>query len=793
MDASGRHKLEMKIFEQVCDLPPEERATALGELCAEDASLRQRVEAMLAIDGTDDRRLDNVDSQTRMAQLIESVTDSTSDGDMPERIAGYRIIRKVGAGGMGVIFEAEQESPRRRVALKVLRPGLFGRDALKRFRHEAQVLGHLQHAGIAQIHEAGMAETGNGNRQPYFAMELVEGEPLDQFCRSKNLGARPKLELIARVCDAVQHAHQKGVIHRDLKPNNVLVVATEATSSVGTHDPLGQPKVLDFGIARVTDADIQTMTVQTEVGQLVGTLAYMSPEQMAGNSEDIDTRSDVYALGVMLYELLAGKRPHDFTGRSIVDAARSITETDPQPLGQLDRALRGDVETIVAKALEKDRERRYGSAAELAADIRRHLHDQPIDARPASRLYQLRKFSRRNTGLVAGVAAAILALSIGLVFSTISARRARAATLLAESESRRVKESKDDLELLSGFQGAIISGANMQQMGDSILAELDKLVDDDERKDLLRTALQDVNPASLARQVVDGNLLSPASRAATEEFADRPNIEADVRAALSKSYFNLGMHEQSLREAMTGLALRREYQGNDHPDTVRVIGEVAAILSNMERFADAESYVEEELRLLRATLPEDDKFVLRARDRMVVVLTGLGRLDEAIQASEAVVADATRVCSPDDSLLPHYRQHLARLYSRTQQFEKALALIRVLLEQNERMYGVDHERTLICRSHLAGTLARLERYDEAEPVYVKLQQQAESRYGESDPRAIGLLGSLARVRASSGKREAALATFNQLLDRQRQAFPEDHPAIVETIEAIQWLESGAPK
>ncbi|MCA9254789.1 MAG: protein kinase, partial [Phycisphaerales bacterium] len=206
MDASGRHEREMEIFEHVCDLPPEQRARTLGDLCAGDMSLRRRVEAMLALDHTDDRRLDNVDSHTRMAQLIESVTDATSDVDIPERIAGYRIIRKVGAGGMGVIFEAEQDSPRRRVALKVLRPGLFGRDALKRFQHEAQVLGHLQHAGIAQIHEAGMAVSGNGTSQPFFAMELVDGEPLDQFCNSRKLGARQRLELIARVCDAVQHA-----------------------------------------------------------------------------------------------------------------------------------------------------------------------------------------------------------------------------------------------------------------------------------------------------------------------------------------------------------------------------------------------------------------------------------------------------------------------------------------------------------------------------------------------------------------------------------------------------------
>ncbi|MCA9311916.1 MAG: tetratricopeptide repeat protein, partial [Phycisphaerales bacterium] len=516
---------------------------------------------------------------------------------------------------------------------------------------------------------------------------------------------------------------------------------------------------------------------------------YMSPEQLRGDSTGLDTRCDVHALGVILYELLAGTPPHDLSGLSAPEAIRRVQETEPSRLGARAPALRGDVETIVAKALEKDRERRYGSAAELAADIRRFLHDQPIEARPASRLYQLRKFSKRNTGLVVGVAAAILALSVGLVFTTLSARRAHNATLRAEMESQRVKESKEDLSLLSGFQGAIVSRANMQEMGSQILAELDDLLAQDTHNDALHAALQEVNPASLARRVVDRSLLDPASRAAAEEFADRPTIEADVHMALGESYFELGMHEQSLREAEVALALRREHLGDDHSETIRALGFVGTVLSDMERYAEAEPFIAEELQRLRSTLPEDDPRMLQARDRMVVVLTGQERLDEAIEAAESVVDDATRVCPPGDSDLMLYRQHLARLYGRTGQFEKALAMFQVLLADLERVFGVDDERTLICRSHVAGTLARLGRLAEAEPIYVTLQQQAETRFGASDPRALGLLGTLARVRASSGHTEAALATFRQLLERQQKLFPPDHPAIRETLDAIQRVES----
>ncbi|MBK8270867.1 MAG: serine/threonine protein kinase [Planctomycetes bacterium] len=249
-----------------------------------------------------------------------------------------------------------------RVALKVLRPGQIDRSMLKRFQHEAHVLGQLQHSGIAQIFEAGIADTPLG-KQPYLVMELIEGEPLDRAAESSDLNVRQRLELLARVCDAVQHAHQKGIIHRDLKPTNVLVTHTTASSTPTSarpssfisyaDDEIGQPKVLDFGIARVTNADMQTVTVQTEVGQLVGTLAYMSPEQVEGNSSDLDTRCDVYALGVMAYELLAGRRPLELGSLPISEAARRVREDEPPRLGSIDKRLRGDVETIFAKAAPK--------------------------------------------------------------------------------------------------------------------------------------------------------------------------------------------------------------------------------------------------------------------------------------------------------------------------------------------------------------------------------------------------------------------------------------------------------
>src|SRR5688572_2292548 len=288
------------------------------------------------------------------------------------KIGRYKIRRLIGEGGMGAVYEAEQEQPQRTVALKVIKPGLASPELLRRFAQESQALGRLQHQGIAQIYDAGTADTGYGP-QPYFAMEFIRGEGLRDYAESHHLNTRQRLEIVVKVCDAVHHAHQRGLIHRDLKPGNILV------------DETGQPKILDFGVARVTDSDAQA-TMQTDVGQLVGTLAYMSPEQVLADPLEIDIRSDVYALGVILYELLAGRLPYDIS-RRLPEVLTAIREQDPSRLSSIDRSFRGDVETIVAKALEKQKTRRYASAAELAADITRFLNDEPIVAQPPTVSY----------------------------------------------------------------------------------------------------------------------------------------------------------------------------------------------------------------------------------------------------------------------------------------------------------------------------------------------------------------------------------------------------------------------
>src|SRR5579872_6400536 len=322
MDSERWEKVS-ELFHAACEQPAEERTAFVALACQGDDDMRREVESLLSKDLSIDGPLERVAQQAGERRL-------------PQAIGRYRIRALVGEGGMGAVYEAEQENPRRTVALKVIRSALAAPELRRRFAQESQVLGRLQHPGIARIYEAGAAETELGP-QPYFAMELIRGAPLLEYARRRGLNTRQRVDLMVKVCEAADHAHQRGIIHRDLKPGNILV------------DETGQPKILDFGVARLTDSDANS-TRQTNVGEVVGTLAYMSPEQILADPQKLDARSDVYALGVLLYELLAGRLPYEVSTR-LHEAARAIREQDPAPLRQLNRGDRADLEIVISKAL----------------------------------------------------------------------------------------------------------------------------------------------------------------------------------------------------------------------------------------------------------------------------------------------------------------------------------------------------------------------------------------------------------------------------------------------------------
>lgn len=440
-----------EVFNRALDLPAADRAAFVHAECADNTAVRERVLKMLDY-GADADALcfDGIAEQVLCDAFPPTAAGDDVAPDIPDRIGEYRIIRKIAEGGMGSVYEAAQEHPQRTVALKTLRDGLRSPGLMRRFEREIRLLARLNHPRIAQVLDAGTAETPAG-RIPYFTMEFIEGRSIVDAAEAADMTTRERLMLIADVCDAVQYAHLRGVIHRDLKPANILVRTDDSSGP--------QVKVLDFGVARAIETD-DPVTHHTDVGQLIGTLPYMSPEQVTQASSELDTRTDVYSIGVVMYELLTATLPLDVGSRSLPEAIRMICQDEPRRLPGAHRSLRGEVETIVAKALEKDPARRYSSVSELAADIRRHLADEPISARPASMLYQVRKFARRNRPLVGGIIAAVLALVVGLIGTLLFAIRASerefdaidqsyranitAANALAATDPRTAREHLDD-------------------------------------------------------------------------------------------------------------------------------------------------------------------------------------------------------------------------------------------------------------------------------------------------------------------------------------------------------------
>ncbi len=435
--STGIRERAEAIFLLVAALPRERWDEDLAGRCAGDAALEREVRSLLECHDGAEGFLDA--AELGHARPAPPPDEELSAGT---RIGEYVIQRLLGKGGMGNVYVAEQDRPRRTVALKVIRRGIGTSGLQRRFEHEAEILGRLHHPGIAQVYEAGASPGAGGGSQPYIAMELIHGPPLNAYAEEKRLRTPERLELMAKVCDAVHHAHQRGVIHRDLKPANILV------------DEHGQPKILDFGVARAADADLRVTTLQTSVGQLIGTLPYMSPEQVLGDPSEVDTRSDVYALGVLLYQVLTGRLPLDVSSRSLVEAARVVRDEAPTRIGRMDRSYRGDIETIVAGALEKDKARRYQSAADLGADLRRAIAGEPILAKQDSALYVLGKQFRRHRVPVLGALAVFGAIVAFAVHASVSARKERrlatAATnalAAARSEGERASDARARLSV----------------------------------------------------------------------------------------------------------------------------------------------------------------------------------------------------------------------------------------------------------------------------------------------------------------------------------------------------------
>ena len=699
MTTSRTSRLD-QLFDEVADLPVAERSAILDRQCADDPALRQEIEELLAHDQLQQAR------ESFMTPPAELMAHGWSSPEIGSLVAGrYRLLDVVGEGGMGVVYLAEQVSPRRTVALKVIRPGLLSNQVLRRFAQEAEVLGRLQHPGIAQIYDA--ANAGSDEHPlPFFVMEHVRGRPLMDYCRHASLTTSQRLQLFARICDAVHYAHEQGVVHRDLKPGNILVVDGEASTSTANspgapsapRNPM--PKILDFGVARSTHADVHATTLHTAPGQLVGTIPYMSPEQVAGNPTLVDARSDVYSLGVILYELLADRLPLDLADRPLPEAIRIISDVDHAPLSTIDRRFRGDLDTIVGKALEKEPARRYLSASEFAQDIRRHLEDQPIIARPPTTMYQLRKFARRNRGLVAGVAAAFVVLLLGMIGTTLGmleatqqrndarkAQRAAETARAAADEQRTIAQREADLAraVTAFLQDMLISADPLG--GDRNIAN--------------------------ARDVKVVDALAAASAKIDTSFQDRPDVEAGVRISLGQTYSHLGMYDEAEVHLKRALELFGRTRGLEDDHTLEVTEMLAFVHLGQHRFSEAEALHLQVLDVMRRTRAPTDPQYIAIVNALVILYTESMRYDEA----ERLLAETLEAWNQAglehtlDSMELVY--NLGWLLQRQGRIEEAEPLVVEAYETRLKLQGEFAAPTLAARNNVAWMHAKFGRYQQA--------------------------------------------------------------------------------
>ncbi|MFO0830681.1 MAG: serine/threonine-protein kinase [Phycisphaerales bacterium] len=705
------HSRVRDLFERASAADTTSRSTILADARATHPEAAQEVEELLRFHDHGSRILDR--------PVAEAAAQVIGAAEAPQQIASYRITREIGAGGMGVVYEAEQDFPHRRAALKVVRPELVTQPLIRRFTHEAEALALLRHPGIAQLYEAGFAD-GERRRRPFIAMELVEGRPLSTYAREHDLTPRQRLELVALACDAVDHAHKRGVIHRDLKPGNILVNAE------------GQPKVLDFGIARLTAAD--GATISTSLGQIIGTLGYMSPEQFSPDPAAVDARSDVYALGVILYELLAGKPPIAIGTMTLAAAATAVQRTEPALLGSLSPLLKGDVEAIAAKALEKDPPRRYQSAAELAADIRRHLADEPVLAHPQTAWYQARKFARRNRTLVSLAAAALLALAAGVVGTTWQAVSATRARHRADIQAQTSRQRAD-------FLAEVIRAATPEVAG--------------------------------GRDVTVREMLDKAS----ENLEGKPDLDplvlADTHQLLAEAYTSLGdpiKSEEHARGALAG------HSAQPAPPAALIKDQrlLAMALSRRDRAPEAAAMLAELLPRARASLGPDDPEVLSILHTRGAVLSRIpGKADESEATYQEAWELATRLFGKDDPRALSASLGLAFAAMARDDNTRAETLSKEVMDARERLKGPEHADTLIAAHLWIATLHAQQKWEEYDRTAPILHERMTRVLGERHSVTIADAASLADRLRTRGLTAQALPIIRTVVEVNEQRMGQD--------------------
>ncbi|HEX5228358.1 MAG TPA: serine/threonine-protein kinase [Bryobacteraceae bacterium] len=661
-------------------------------------------------------------------------------------IGRYLLVEKIGEGGMGEVWLAEQQEPvHRRVALKLIKAGMNSREVIRRFESERQALALMDHPGIARVFDAGSTIQG----APYFVMEYASGEPITTYCDRHRLTTRARLELFGQVCEAVQHAHQKAIIHRDLKPSNILVTEVDGRPT---------PKIIDFGIAKALSQNLTDETHLTKMGALMGTPEYMSPEQALSSGEDIDTRTDVYSLGVVLYELLAGERPIEMHRIPLAEFLERLRDDDPprpstRITGQaattstevarkrqtepahLARQLNGDLDAIALKALEKDRSRRYSTPMELAADIRRYLNHEPVTARAPSASYRAGKYIRRHRYVVSAAAFALLLLVAFVVAQTV--------------QLRRTTRERDRANRVTDFVTRMFKVSNPSEARGNTIT---------------------------AREILD-----KSSNEIETGLAKDPEDQAQMMHVMANVYFGLGLLPKAESLARRAVDLRKRVLGASRPETLDSMALLAEVLNEENKEKEAEQLCRETLEARRRVQGPDRRETLESMRMLGSILNQEGRYAEAEAIHRELAERSTRVFGRDDQMTVSTMHQLAVDLAYEGKSPEAEKVFREILAFESGRNPFDSPLVLAARIDLGACLQQEEHFAEAEKIYNELIPDARRVLGPDHPRTLLAMGNLALAYAYENKLSAAEKLFREALDVKRKVLGPEHRSTTVTM------------
>ena len=711
-----------ELFGSALERDPSERAAFLEAACGTDTSLRHEVESLIHAH----------DSSSNFLQQPLELPSSNVEG---RSIGPYQLIKRIGEGGMGQVWLAQQTAPlQRQVALKLIRWGMYDDTLLHRFQSERQSLAVMDHPSIAKVFDAGATAEG----QPYFVMEYVGGVPITDYCDQKQLKIRERLELFLKVCEGVQHAHQKAIIHRDLKPANILVTEVDGK-------PV--PRIIDFGLAKAIGADVAAEPLHTRIGGFVGTPGYMSPEQCDPAARDIDTRTDVYSLGVVLYVLLTGSLPFDakeWKNKPLDEVLRQLREEDPERPStrvstdretstsiaaarstepkHLATLLHGDLDWIAMKAVEKDRARRYGTPSDLAADIRRYLKNEPIAARPASLSYRVHKYVRRHRYSVA-TAGVLLVLLI-------------AFGVIQNLQLRKTKRERDRADRIADF-----------------MTQVFKVSDPTER---------------VGNKVTAQELLEKASKDIDTGLSGDPELQSRMMHVMGRAYMNLGLYPEAQSLLERGIKVSESALGPEDRNTLNTKGDLGWVLFQEGRLSEAENLQRKLLDIQRRVLGPEDNDTMGSLGNLSVTLFEEGRYSEAVKLGREQLEINQRILGPEAFYTLSSMDNLAIMLTRSKQLAEAEKLERQTLAIQLRIYGREHLGTITSMTDLADIERDMGRDDEALKLYGETLDLEQKVLGPDQPETSVTRYSLACILAKRGDMDQAVSNLQQAIDHGLQ-------------------------